>query len=317
METMKTVIGYLAYASVGIGLLSAYLQLNKIWPRKHREEVAYSISISGLVMTLIPGMIFGLNYLLVQQWQGFLNSVIWMCWGLVMITIGSGVWIQNRRKNGLWNNIKRALKLEKSEIGTLAMALFRPASADLVLKILTQFAWVDDKLDEREKEYIPSFAASWNIEIDWSIDRKSTNSDSLHANLAKTHALVMTYLETSPPGDQVDELADVLQGLVEVDDEITEAEEVILAEVSAMLAGYNSEEGSKENYSVVIAPRSLEQTSALKALLPESDEVAVAGGWGYVVGNFCSEKYANKMCDRYRAQGFFTVSMVLDENTVT
>lgn len=317
METWKTVIGILAYASLGFALTSAYLQLNKIWKRKHHEEVANSISITGLAMTMIPGTIFALNFLVVAQWQGFINSLIWITWGLIMIMIGSGLWIQGHRRQGLWSNIKGALKLEKSEIGSLAMALFRPASADLVLRILTRFAWIDNKLDEREKDYIQGFADSWSLEIDWSSHQSSANSESLHANLAEIHRLVTMYLQTSPPGNQVYELADVLKNLVEIDEEVSEAEEVILTEVVAMLKGYNSDDGISENFLVVIAPRNKEQTEALKALLPESDEVKVAGGWGYKVGKYSSEKYANKMCERYRELGFFTVSMVLDIDVAT
>jgi hypothetical protein len=309
METWKTVIGALAYASLGIALVSSYLQLNKIWSRKHKEEVANSISIVGHVMTIVPGIIFGLNFLVVAQWQGFINSVIWILWGSTMILIGSGVWVQNRRRKGFWSNIKRALRLEREEFGTLALALFRPASADLVLQILVQFAWVDDDLDQREKDYIQSFADSWNIDLDWRAIKNREASDSLYENLANTHELIGLYLESSPPNDQVSELADVLKILAEIDDHVAEQEEIFLDEALAMLSNYSDSETYQIKYSVVIAPRNNEQTSALKALLPNSDEVAVAGGSGYVVGNFCSHRYANKMCERYRQEGFFTVSM--------
>jgi hypothetical protein len=317
METWKTVIGALAYASLGIALVSSYLQLNKIWSRKHKEEVANSISIVGHVMTIIPGMIFGLNFLVVAHWQGFINSVIWILWGSTMILIGSGLWVQNRRRKGFWSNIKRALRLEREEFGTLALALFRPASADLVLQILVQLAWVDDNLDPREREYIQSFADSWNIEIDWAEIHNRDESDRLHANLARTHKQISLYLETSPPNDQVGELADVLKILAEIDEHISEQEEIILDEALAMLSNYSSAEDVYKNYSVVIAPRNNEQTSALKALLPNSDEVSVAGGSGYVVGSFCSIRYANKMCERYRQEGFFTVSMQTESDLVS
>lgn len=312
METWKEVIGVLAYLSLGIGAISAYLQLNKVWSRKHREEVANSISIAGHVMTIIPLIIFGLNFLVVAQWQGFINSIIWICWGSMMILIGSGLWIKGNRKKGLWNNVKRALRLEKSEVGDLAMALIRPASADLLLRILTEFAWIDDELDEREKQYIQNFADSWNLEVNWSVHGSTKNNKDLHANLTATHELVDSYLLTSPPSDQVDELADVLTQLTQIDDEVTEAEEILLEEVLAMLTGYKGDDGGSEHHAVVIAPRSEEQTNMLKALIPDSEEVAVAGGWGYVVGNYCSLKYAKTMCEQFRKQGFFTVTMAME-----
>ncbi|MFT5136677.1 MAG: hypothetical protein ACI9XU_001930 [Arenicella sp.] len=312
METWRTVIGFLAYASVGVGLISAYLQLNKIWKRKHKEDVANSISLAGHVMTIVPGTIFALNYLLASQWQGFLNSLIWICWGSTMMLIGSGMWVQGRRKESIWVNIKRALRIERSEIGTLAMVLFRPASADLVLKILTQFAWIDNELDQREKDYIQSFADSWNLKIDWSKIQQPSAEGALHENMVATHNMVKTYLETSPPRDQVRELADVLKSLVEIDDEVTEEESVILTEVLAILAGYGGDEASEESFSVVIVPRNREQGLILKTLLPGSNEVEIAGGFGHLVGSYRSPAYANRMCERYREQGFFTVSLATE-----
>ena len=104
------------------------------------------------------------------------------------------------------------------------MVLFRPASAEVVLKILTQFAWIDNELDEREKEYIQSFADSWNLKIDWTQIQEVRPPVALHENMVVTLKLVKTYLETSPPGDQVMELADVLKNLVAIDEKITEEE---------------------------------------------------------------------------------------------
>ena len=181
-----------------------------------------------------------------------------------------------------------------------------------MLQILVQFALIDDELDSREKDYIQSFANSWSLEIDWDAMLINDQSKSLHLNLSKTHNLIEQYLDTSPPNDQVSELADVLRKLTEIDEQVSEQEEIILDEALAMLTNYGDAETQQRSYSVVIAPRNNDQTNALKALLPNSDEVAIAGGSGYVVGNFCSARYANKMCESYRQPGFSTVNMQVD-----
>jgi hypothetical protein len=190
------------------------------------------------------------------------------------------------------------------------MVLFRTASADLVLKILTQFAWIDNELDQREKDYIQSFADSWNLKIDWSKTQQASTEGVLPENMAATHNMVKTYLETSPPRDQVRELADALKSLVEIDDEVTEQESVILTEVLAILAGYGGDEASEENFSVVIVLRNREQGLILKTLLPGSNEVEIAGGFGHLVGSYRSPAYANRMYERYCEQGVFLVSLV-------
>jgi hypothetical protein len=37
---LEQIVNWLAYGSLGIGAIAAYLHLNKIWPRKHIPEVA-------------------------------------------------------------------------------------------------------------------------------------------------------------------------------------------------------------------------------------------------------------------------------------
>jgi hypothetical protein len=126
MELLKSIVSVLAYASLGFSATAAYLKINKIWKRKHNEEVANSVSIVGNVVDLIPLSFFSLNYLFVMQWQGLIDSVIWIVAGVVSIMIGSGLWVEANRHKSSWTRWKEALKLEKSEVGDLAMSLKRP-----------------------------------------------------------------------------------------------------------------------------------------------------------------------------------------------
>jgi hypothetical protein len=60
---------------------------------------------------------------------------------------------------------------------------------------------------------------------------------------------------------------------------------------------------------VIIAPQSDEQEEAIATLLPDVRRGPIAGGNGYMVGPYFSEKYAQIICDQYRALDFFTVVM--------
>ena len=46
---IEQIVHWLAYGSLAFGGIAAYLQLNKLWARKHLREVAASISIPGVL----------------------------------------------------------------------------------------------------------------------------------------------------------------------------------------------------------------------------------------------------------------------------
>lgn len=58
---LDTIINALAYGSLLFAATAAYLQLNKLWSRKHIEEVADSVSIPGILVESIPVFFFGLH----------------------------------------------------------------------------------------------------------------------------------------------------------------------------------------------------------------------------------------------------------------
>lgn len=308
MEVFKTFIGAMAFLSLGFSAAAAYLKLNKVWKRKHNAEVANSVSIMGNVVDLIPLTFFALNYLVVMQWQGLIDSVIWIIAGVVSILIGSGFWVPENRKMSLWEEFKSALKLEKSEVGHLASSLFRPTSADIVLDILAHFAFIDRQLEAREKALIESFAEAWHVDIDWEDHRSLADLDQ-PVSLVRTRDTVVQYLKTSPPTEQVVQLIEVLELLVAVDETVSDSEGLILQEVKGLLTNYVEKGDEPATYTVVIAPQNEEHDVAISTLLPDAEKIPVAGGSGYVVGSYHSQDYADMICDQYRTLGFFTVDM--------
>jgi hypothetical protein len=311
MEFFKSFISIMAYASLGFSFAAAYLKINKIWKRKHIEEVASSVSIMGNVLDIIPLTIFSLNFLLVAQWQGLIDSVLWIVAGVVSVLIGSGLWVQSNRGKSFWTRLMESLKLEKSEVGHLATSFFRPSAAEVILDILARFAYIDQELADREKELIQSFANTWQIDINWEEHRNLADLDQ-SVGLVKTRDTVARYLNTSPPAEQVAQLIEVLHSLVKIDENVSDQEELILEEVQKFMRGYIDGTDVQANYTVVIAPQNRDQDAAIAALLPDVQKIEIAGGSGYLVGSFYSQDYADVICDQYRALGFFTIDLMGD-----
>ena len=312
MELFKSIISWLAYASLGFSISAAYLKINKIWIRKHHAEVEDSVSIVGNVVTIIPLLFFGLNYFFVRQWQGFIDAIIWIVFCIVSIMIGARLWVQDYQKKSFWSRLKTALRLEKEEFGDLAKHLFRPANAEAVLEILAHFAYVDQKLADSERRFIQTFADTWHLDVDWDRHTRLAKLDR-PLSLVQTLNTVEGYLHTTPPVEQVSQLIDVLNALVRVDDTVSEQEELILDEVEGLLRNYLDESQVATNYAVVIAPQDADQDVAIATLLPGVEKIRVAGGTGYEVGSYYSRRFADVICEQYRALGFFTIDMELRE----
>lgn len=62
IEIIKKVVYVLAFLSIGFSLTEVYLTSNKLWKRKHDNEVAESVSVMAGFMAIIPGFFFALNY---------------------------------------------------------------------------------------------------------------------------------------------------------------------------------------------------------------------------------------------------------------
>lgn len=316
MEMFKSFVSVMAYASLGFSLAAAYLKLNKIWKRKHIGEVANSVSILGNVFDIIPLTFFALNFLFVAQWQGLIDSVIWIFAGIITVLIGSGLWVQENRHKSLWTRIREALRLERSEVGHLATSFFRPSGAEIILDIFARFAYIDRELVDRERELIESFARTWHLKIDWDEMSRLATLDQ-PVSLLKTRESVARYVSTSPPADQVAQLIDVLQSLVDVDEKVSAEEALILGEVRGFLQNYIDDSGTGAGFTVVIAPQNRKQDEAIAALLPDAEKIEVAGGMGYRVGSYYSHDFAEVICDQYRSLGFFTIDLVDGAQSVT
>ena len=203
------------------------------------------------------------------------------------------------------------MKLERSEVGDFAKSFFRPSGGEIILEILARFAYIDRELTLPEQEFIQSFADTWRMKFDWN-EHSNLATDEQPVSFVKTHDEVERYLRTSPPVKQVAQLIDVLHMLVKIDKSVSAQEELILQEVDGLLHSYVNDSDEQAMFAVVIVPQNNDQDSAIAALLPDIEKTEVAGGSGYMVGQFFSRGYADVICNQYRALGFFTIDIVHD-----
>jgi len=304
MQVLRSTIQFLAAASLLLAAVQIYLTLNKLWKRKHEPAVADSISIMGEFVGLVPLFLLTLNFMLQGQWAGTVDGILWLAAGGASIAIGTGMWVEGRRGQGFFTLLRGALALERQEVGDLAKRFFHPAGARRILRILGHVALIDDHLDDREKEFIQSFVDAWGVEFSPEALRDGRAEG--HLNYRVLREDVQAYLAASPPPAQVQQLSDVVNALVHVDEQVTNQEELILAELEGMWTAYLDAEVEVPYFAVAVVPQSPDQDRAIADVIPNVGKAPVEGGEAYVVGRYHSERFAEVMGRQYRDLGFFT-----------
>lgn len=306
MESLRTVISFLAYFALVFTVAEVYLTLNKLWKRKHEKVVAESISIMGKLSGLIPLGIFSVNYLLVAQWQGFVDASLWFFATLLQIFIGLGFWVEGQRRRGFFSLMRGNIKDERGEVTELARSIFRPSGAEKIMQILKEIALIDKHLDEKEKDFIDTFADSWDIEFSWEgvVEELAKVAEVDYLRIRQHTA---DYLATSPPENQVSQFSDIVNMLINIDEEVSPEEEQVLEELTGMIKEYLHEDGDFSHFHVTVVPQNREQEEAIPTLLPDLQGRQMAGGFAYLAGPFYSQRYAEIMCNQFRALNFFSV----------
>ena len=113
---LESIINTLAYGSLLFAAAAAYLQLNKLWARKHVAEVAESISIPGILVESIPLFFFGLYFLFKGELLGIIDSIIWLTSAILVTMIGAGFWVKGQRRMGFWRLMINSMSRERAEI---------------------------------------------------------------------------------------------------------------------------------------------------------------------------------------------------------
>ncbi|NEQ65392.1 MAG: TerB family tellurite resistance protein, partial [Symploca sp. SIO2D2] len=184
---------------------------------------------------------------------------------------------------------------------------FKPSGAQKIISILSQLAMIDEVIDPREKEFIQSFIDNWNINysLDDSLIASQTKNNSVSLiNLRKD---VTDYLETSPPQKQVSELKDMLQTLINIDQEVSAKEKLIMGELDGLFSEYISQQPNPAKYHVVVVPQNERQVQVIMTSLPELARYEVAEGVAYNSSPFYSKDYANVISEGYRSLNLFSI----------
>ncbi|WP_324235711.1 hypothetical protein [Okeania sp.] len=306
MEFFQKVISVLAFLSIGFSLTEVYLTVNQIWKRKHERVVVESISVTAQLVSLMPGFIFALNYFFNGEYIGLIDTTLFAGLAVFYILVGMSLWVPGERKKGFWTLIKETLKFERKEAGDLAKSFLKPSGAKKNINILSQVAMIDEVIDPREKEFIQSFADHWGIKFSWEnlTINKQVNSA---VNLINLRQDVADYLVTSPPQKQVSELKDIIDALVNIDQEVSEQEKLIMGELDGLLSEFISQEPNAARYHVVVVPQNERQIQVVTTSLPELSKYQVGEGFAYHSSPFYSKEYADVISDGYRSLNLLSI----------
>ena len=191
----------------------------------------------------------------------------------------------------------------KEQIGDSVAGLLREAQgASQLIAIFKAIAAVDQHVDAREIALIEEFSNRWGIPVPDLTEGATTDS----GDVLELRQNVADYLEIAPPTDQATELLDVLHHFINADGDVSEEEDVVVDELTAMILRYVTKSGDHGAHEVIIVPQTDEQTAAIAALLPGAEPKTMRGGTVYSVGRFFSPKYADVVCDKYVNLGLFT-----------
>ncbi|MCB0191885.1 MAG: hypothetical protein KDJ65_08075 [Anaerolineae bacterium] len=172
------------------------------------------------------------------------------------------------------------------------------------LEILRQVAMIDRVLDDAEVAFIQKFTQTYGFEY---------SAEEMHERLMqgqKTDFVslrqsVLDYLALKPAHLQAARLKDLLNVLVKIDDDISEEEALILAELNGLFAGYCDEDAEITPFTVWLVPQSEAQDQAIASLMPALPKQETSGGFAYLAGTYYSKDYAEMISDKYRSLNFF------------
>ncbi|MGB1658448.1 MAG: hypothetical protein ACPHO4_14005 [Longimicrobiales bacterium] len=308
MTAFLTLIEVLVAVSVLIALVSNYLIVNKLWKRRRIREVSESISVSAALLGLSTALPFLLQFLLIDYSpEAALKSLIGIVTGIVFVSVGAGLWVEEFRGEGLWSLVGRALSLEKAESGDLLKSLVQPKGAEEIVEILQRLAAIDENVDAREVQLLQKFAHAWKVQL----PEVQTGYVADGGDLPALRRSVEKYLALGPPHEQAGQLIDILQLLAQVDSVMTEEEDIALEETRGLLTRYLGEE-TDATFEVLIVPQSDAQISAVEQLIPGLIMETRRGGRVFSVGHFYSRRYADVVCQRYIDLGLFTARVEKD-----
>ena len=303
MKIFELVIQWLLNLSIVITAIAIYLNVNKVWSRKHEPAVAESISVSGRTISIIVAIPFILNFILKTNVPSLVAYSILFMNDSVFFLTGIGFWVRDSKRTSLWQKFWRSLRQEKNEVGNLVKALVKPTGEQQLLAILHRLAWLDERLDEQERQYIEAFTETWEIDTKDILVHRPPETGA--AKFQYLRQAVKEYLKLEPPNEQVEMFDDLVKTLIAADKEITLDEELIAAEIAAMVNHY-MHQGPPHLFGIIVHPRNPEQRNSVLNALPEAEVEYLLGAHAFLTGMFHTRRYAEIISESYREKGWFT-----------
>ncbi len=313
MKDFISIILVLTQVSVFVTTVQVYLRINKIWKRKHEEEVAASQSITGILLLIGNCVLWIFYYIWVEtDMLSIVDTSLYLVESFVFLLISTGLWVKGKSSRNLWQLAKSALKLEKKESTYLLKKMFKPSNAEIIISILHQIAMIDDDLDPKEREIIEAFAKEWNI--NYSVEEMNKNrKDGDSYNFILLRDSMTNYLATIPPKEQALHMQSMIEALITADEVVSDEEELIQTELIGLIVEYTTDgKGLENKYSVLIVPQNQEHHEVVETIIPNTVRVNTSGGVAYSIGSYYSKKYAEMVCDQYRKINLFTIVFNLD-----
>lgn len=297
------ILQWIIYLSIATTAIVVYLSINKMWSRKHEVVVADSISTSAQIISFFTILPFVINYGLKHEYGDAFYQFLWLSYTAFLILAGIGFWVREKKELNIWGKVSNSLGKEKNELGNLIKTIGGAAQGENLLDILYRLAWLDDKFDDRERQYIEKFTDILDINSDF------LNEKPPEVNVDKFNRLcesVKTYLTSKPPSNEATLLGDLVQALVRVDDEISPEEEIASAEILSLIEKYVS--GTTNTiFQILIHPKDADQEAQVIAVIPEPQISHSLGDRAVVACAFHTRSYAEMIGAEYRQQGWFTV----------
>jgi tellurite resistance protein len=298
--TFAHALELLASASLVLAIVQAYLVVNKVWRRKHEVAVCEAQSLVSNVLGLATSLPWIVKYVRDGELKNAAIGLVWLVLTVFFTALALRVWVPSSRREPFLSRVFRALRSERAEAGELVAAIFRPAGRDLLVDILREIALADGTLDDRERDFVAKFAATWGVPF------ALARGQGKHDPVRLQHAITR-YVALRPPREQVAQLREIVAQLSKIDGGVSEAEDLVVREVCATLDAYLDASGARAPYLVHVVPQGDAQATALRSLLPNVELAPYRGGRAALVGSFHSEGYACLVRDRYRALRFFSI----------
>lgn len=269
-------ISIIAWITLFLISVESYLRANKVWKRKHKKDVAESVSLLAQGVGIITLSFYATSSIIDQSFNGMVSSLIWLSMTILMVLVGSGLWVTDIRSSNFWKKLKLYLMKETSELGNLANAFTNPNEREHIRAIILKVALLDNQINDKEKEVLETVMTQWDDAIDYEVLQKESlkyNVSEIHNILSDLNQAISHYLSNSPAIDQVSKLADLIQLLIHNNGTQSDDQKLMATEVLEQLNAYITNAGIQNQFCVIVLPNPHSSIEALKSLHPELEVI--------------------------------------------